>query len=91
MFNVLKILYLVLFYLIYSLTDIALMVIAIVQTLLNLFSGGPSKSLQDAGKSLGLYVKQLSEYLSYASEHKPFPFSDWPEPEVEAKVDEGDL
>jgi len=79
----LKILYLIFFYLVYGVTDIALIIIAIIQTLLNLFTDGPSESLQQAGKSLGIYVKQITEYLSYASEEKPFPFSDWPEPENE--------
>jgi hypothetical protein len=35
--------------------------------------------LKDFGKSLGIYLKQIAEFLSYASEEKPFPFSDWPE------------
>ena len=82
-YKLIKILYLIFFYLIYGMTDIALFIIAIMQTLLNLFSDGPSKPLQRTGKSLGLYVKQITEYLSYASEEKPFPFSDWPEPEPE--------
>lgn len=77
----LKVLYLFLFYLIYGLTDVVLMVITIIQTLLNLFTGEPSESLQSAGRSLGVYVKQISEYLSYASEQKPYPFSDWPQVE----------
>ena len=57
----------------------AIAAITIMQTLLNLFAGGPSSSLQQAGKNLAVYMKQVVEYLSYASEHKPFPFSDWPE------------
>lgn len=71
-----------LFYFIYGITDVVLIVIALVQTFLNLFSDGPSESLQRFGSSLGVYVKQLSEFLSYASEEKPYPFSDWPEPGV---------
>ena len=80
-----KILYLILFYVIYGLTDLALLVILVIQTLLNLFTGEPSESLKDAGRSLGIYVKQISEYLSYASEEKPFPFSDWPQPGSDEK------
>jgi len=87
-YKVIKIIYLIFFYVIYSFTDIVLMFIAIFQTLFNLFGDGPSKSLQRTGQSLGLYVKQISEYLSYASEQKPYPFSDWPEPEVSVSVQE---
>lgn len=74
-----KILYLILFSLIYGLTDIVLFTIVVVQTLLNLFTGEPSNSLKEFGKSLGIYLKQITEFLSYASEDKPFPFSDWPQ------------
>ena len=83
MFKVIKIFYLIFFYVIYSFTDIVLILIAIFQTLCKLFGDGPSQSLQRTGQSLGLYVKQISEYLSYATEQKPYPFSDWPEPEAE--------
>lgn len=76
----LKIAYLFLFYCIYGLTDVVLLAITIMQTLLNIFSNEPSQSLMRVGMSLGLYVKQITEFLTYASEEKPFPFSDWPEP-----------
>lgn len=81
----LKVLYVVLFYVIYGVTDILLVLIALVQTVLNLFSGGPSDTLQRFGASLGVYVKQIAEYVSYASDHKPFPFDDWPEPQVDSE------
>tara|TARA_R110002167_G_scaffold35467_4_gene113365 strand:- start:451 stop:831 length:381 start_codon:yes stop_codon:yes gene_type:complete len=80
MFNVIKILYLILFYLIYRITDIILLLVLLVQTILNIFSGEPSESIKLFGKSLGVYLQQISEFLSYASEEKPFPFSDWPVP-----------
>lgn len=80
---VIRVLYVILFYVIYGLTDVVFALIAIVQTVLNLFGGGPSMTLKLFGASLGLYVKQIADYLSYASEEKPFPFSDWPEAQVE--------
>lgn len=78
MCSVIKILYLILFYLIYRITDLVLLLVLLVQTILNIFSGEPSSSIKLFGKSLGLYLQQISEFLSYASEEKPFPFSDWP-------------
>ena len=49
---------------------------AVVQTLLNIFYDGPNGSLQQFSASLGLYVKQVAEYVGYVSEEKPFPFSE---------------
>ena len=73
-----RLLYMIIFYLIYGVTDLALLVIALIQVILKIFTGEPSETLKDSGRSLALYVKQIAEYLSYASERKPFPFSDWP-------------
>jgi len=85
---VLKIAYLFLFYCIYGFTDVVLLVMTLIQTLLNIFTNEPSQSLTRVGVSLGLYVKQITEFLTYASEEKPFPFSDWPEPGLDNEVDE---
>jgi len=76
--KVIKAIYVIFFYFIYSLTDFVLIFIAIVQTFLNLFTGSPNQNLQEFGVSLGLYVKQITEYVSYSHDEKPFPFSDWP-------------
>lgn len=82
MCDVIRILYLIMFYLIYRITDLVLLLVMLVQTILNIFSGEPSISIKRFGKSLGVYLQQISEFLSYASDEKPFPFSDWPAPEV---------
>jgi hypothetical protein len=79
MFSVIKILYLILFYLIYRITDLVLLAVMLIQMGLSIFSGEPSDSIKGFGKSLGVYLQQISEFLSYASEEKPFPFSDWPD------------
>lgn len=79
--RIIRVLYVVLFYLIYSISDIALLFIAVVQSVLSLFTGEPSRTLSEFGGSLGNYVKQISQYVSFNSNEKPFPFSDWPAPE----------
>ena len=84
MCSVIRILYLILFYLIYRVTDLVLLLVMLVQTILNIFSGEPSASIKLFGKSLGVYLLQISEFLSYASDEKPFPFSDWPQAEEKA-------
>ncbi|MDX1451529.1 MAG: DUF4389 domain-containing protein [Oleiphilaceae bacterium] len=78
--KVIRLLYIVLFYVIYGLSEVLLALITIVQSVMNLFSDGPSRTLIEFGQSLALYVSQIVSYLSYASEQKPFPFDDWPSP-----------
>jgi hypothetical protein len=53
-------------------------VLALVQFVLAIVAGGPNERLQQLGRSLGSYFRQLTNFLSFATEQAPFPFSDWP-------------
>ena len=37
------------------------------------------------GGKLGIYLRQIAHFLTYASEEVPFPFSEWPEQEKTVK------
>lgn len=76
--KVIRLIYVILFYCIYSLSEFALIVIALIQTFLNIFNNAPNENLQVFGANLGVYVKEITEYVSYVHDEKPFPFSDWP-------------
>lgn len=51
---------------------------AIIQFLLTLLSVGPNARLIAFGQSLGLYLGQLADFVSFGTEEVPFPFNDWP-------------
>lgn len=53
-------------------------VLAVVQLVLSIVAGGPNERLQRFSRGLGRYFRQLTDFLSFASEEAPFPFSDWP-------------
>jgi len=53
-------------------------VLAVVQLVLAIVAGGPNERLQRFNRSLAQYFRQLTEFLGFASEEAPFPFSDWP-------------
>ncbi len=52
--------------------------LALVQLLFAAVSDGPNERLQHFGRSLGAYLRQITDFVSFASEDAPFPFSDWP-------------
>jgi hypothetical protein len=52
--------------------------LALVQLLFAVISDGPNERLQHFGRSLGQYLRQLTHFVSFATEEAPFPFSDWP-------------
>ena len=52
--------------------------LALVQLLFAVISDGPNERLQHFGRGLGQYLRQITDFVSFASEEAPFPFSDWP-------------
>ena len=52
--------------------------LALVQLLFAAVSDGPNERLQHFGRGLGQYLRQITDFVSFASEEAPFPFSDWP-------------
>lgn len=52
--------------------------VALVQLLFAAVSDGPNQRLQRFGRGLGFYLRQITDFVTFASEDLPFPFSDWP-------------
>ena len=88
--KLLRLVYVALFYIIFSVTDILMLILAVLQSALNIFTGEPSDTLKRFGGSLAIYLKQITDYISHVSEQKPFPFSDWPESPADSSSSEVD-
>ncbi len=71
-------LYMVLMGLVFHLSVTVMFVIAILQFILALVGGAPNDRLVAFGRNLGIYLRQIALFLTFASEELPFPFSDWP-------------
>lgn len=79
----LRALFIILFALIYSVAEIVIGAVVILQFLFVLFSGNANGRLLEFGQSLSTYVFQILQYVTFNSEQRPFPFSDWPKPRDE--------
>ncbi len=55
-----------------------LAVVVIIQFVLVLLNDQPNARLLSFGRNLGIYLKQIVGFLTFASEEVPFPFNDWP-------------
>lgn len=62
----------------YQLAGTFLFFVTIIQFVIVLINGMPNTRLVSFGRSLGSYIKQIVSYLTFASDERPFPFSDWP-------------
>ena len=78
----LKTIFVLLYFVVYRVLDIVLLLVTIGQWLFTLFTGEPNAGLRNFGASLGIYLQQITYFLTSVSDQKPFPFQDWPNAEL---------
>jgi hypothetical protein len=52
--------------------------VTVIQFLIMLLNGTPNARLVSFGRSMGRYLRQVIDFLTFAAEEIPFPFNDWP-------------
>jgi len=82
-------LYMLLFSIFYSLAELVMSAVVIFQFLLVLFTGETNQRLLKLGQSLGTYIYQIIQYLTFNTDYQPYPFGAWPkgEPKASKKSD----
>ena len=73
-----RLLYMLLFVVAYSVVETILTAIVIIQILFRLFRGETNGRLLSFSAQATRYIYDVLQYLTFNSEEKPFPFSDWP-------------
>lgn len=72
-----RIIYMVLFAIILYLSMMVVWLVVLVQLLFALITGKPHQDIADFAADLSQYVYRIVAFLTYTSEYRPFPFSDW--------------
>lgn len=52
--------------------------VVIIQFVMTLLNDAPNARLVSFGRSMGSYLRQIADFLTFATEEMPFPFSEWP-------------
>jgi len=73
-----RLLFMLLFGVIYTATRFVLVVVVVLQFMWVLFTADKNRHLLSFGNQLSTFVYQIYRYLTFNTEHRPFPFSDWP-------------
>lgn len=71
-------LYMLLFALLYSVAEVVLWTVVLVQFIYRIFNDETQPRLLELGASVAQYIYQVLRFLSFNTEVMPFPFSDWP-------------
>ncbi|MDD5586270.1 MAG: DUF4389 domain-containing protein [Alphaproteobacteria bacterium] len=74
----LRFVYLVVFGVAFYLSILLTFAVSILQFLAKLFSGSSFASLSEFGGNLAAYQAQVTRFLTFASDEKPFPFAAFP-------------
>jgi hypothetical protein len=78
----LRILWMVLFTIVWQLAELLLGAVVLLQLGYRLFYGAPNGGLLGFGDSLSQYLAQIGRFGTFNSDEKPWPFADWPTPQV---------
>jgi hypothetical protein len=62
----------------FQVSGTVMFVVTVIQFVLMLLNDTPNARLVSLGRSLGRYMQQIINFLTFATEEIPFPFSDWP-------------
>ncbi|MCG8509500.1 MAG: DUF4389 domain-containing protein [Rhodospirillales bacterium] len=73
-----RLLYMILFGIVFEVGKFVGLVVAVVQFLFKLFSGQPNRALQAFGYSLSEYYRQIVAFELFKTEDKPYPWAEWP-------------
>jgi hypothetical protein len=80
-------LYMLLFAFFYGLADFVLFMIVVFQFILKVLTSDTNDRLRKLGQSIATYIYQILQFLTFNTDHHPYPFGAWPkgEPRPAAK------
>jgi len=73
-----RILFMLLFAIIYSVAELVVFAVAVVQAGFVVFTESPNQRLLEFGSNLAKFTYQIMQFFVFQSDQKPFPFGDWP-------------
>jgi len=85
-----RLLFMILFLFISRVTEVVIFAATVLQFLFKLLTGKPNAQLRSFGEQLGIYVREIVHFLTFHSEHMPFPFNPWPRQDATPPVKSAD-
>lgn len=70
--------FMMIFVIIYTAAEVLIFGIVVFQFFSRLFTGELNLRLVEFAPGLSRYIYEILKYVTYESDERPFPFSDWP-------------
>ena len=74
-----RLVYMIVMGIAYGVAEIVAFAVVVFQFLASLFTGKHNERLARFGRNLGRYFQQITLFMTFATEEKPFPFGQWPD------------
>ncbi len=74
-----RLLYMLFFTIAYAVAETVTTLLVIFQFLAILFTSHANEPLLRLGNNLSIYIRQILQFVTFNTETRPFPFSDWPD------------
>ena len=75
--------YILLFSIFYQMAAALLFLIITFQFVHKLITGDTNGQLRQLSRSIGSYIYQILQFMSFNSNDRPYPFGEWPEDELD--------
>lgn len=79
-----RLVYMLLFAVVFYVAGLVTAFVVAVQFASRLFTGEVNQQLAEFGDGLADYFRQMVAFLTFRTEHKPFPFAPWPQADTGA-------
>lgn len=77
-----RVLFVALFWIVFYMTQLVIAAVVVAQCAFTLIGGTPNPQLLSFGDSLSRYVQEILRYITFNSDQRPFPFSDFPKSDL---------
>jgi hypothetical protein len=77
-----RVLLVFLFWIVFYVAQMVVGAVALAQCVFVLLTEGPNQHLLKFGDSLGKYIHDILRYVTFNSDKRPFPFSEFPKPDL---------
>jgi len=77
-----RVLFVAIFWLVFYVAQMVVALVVITQCVFVIVSNNPNQQLLSFGDSLSKYIHDILRFVTFNSDQRPFPFSDFPKPDL---------
>lgn len=77
-----RVIFVALFWIVFYVAQMVVAAVAVAQCVFVLLSNSPNEQLLKFGDAMSKYIHDILRYVTFNSDQQPFPFSDFPKPDL---------